>query len=89
MKLIVPTVALSVVSGATTVYAQTVRERTIEEIKTEAQARAERGGYPLIGLDPADVLVELGHRRVVGGQEDMIVDVAAELAAARIGAESG
>ena len=30
-------------------------ERTIEEIKTEAQARAERGGYPLIGLDPADV----------------------------------
>lgn len=30
-------------------------ERTIEEIKTEAQARAERGNYPLIGLDPADV----------------------------------
>lgn len=32
-----------------------VPERTIEEIKTEAQARAERGNYPLIGLDPADV----------------------------------
>jgi 4-hydroxy 2-oxovalerate aldolase len=32
------------------------------------------------GLDTADVLVELGRRRVVGGQEDMIVDVAAELA---------
>jgi 4-hydroxy 2-oxovalerate aldolase len=32
------------------------------------------------GLDPADILVELGHRKVVGGQEDMIVDVAAELA---------
>lgn len=30
-------------------------ERTIEEIKAEAQARAERGNYPLIGLDPADV----------------------------------
>jgi esterase FrsA len=55
MKPIVPTVALSVVFGTTTVYAQTVRERTIEEIKIEAQARAERGGYPLIGLDPADV----------------------------------
>ena len=41
------------------------------------------------GLDPADVLVELGNRRAVGGQEDMIVDVAAELAAARIGAEYG
>ena len=30
-------------------------ERTIDEIRTEAQARAERGNYPLIGLDPADV----------------------------------
>ena len=43
MKLIVPTVALSLVFGTSTVYAQTVRERTIEEIKIEAQARAERG----------------------------------------------
>ena len=31
------------------------RERTIEEIKTEAVHRAEVGQYPLIGLDPADV----------------------------------
>ena len=30
-------------------------DRTIEEIKTEAQARAEIGRYPLVGLDPADV----------------------------------
>src|ERR1700733_5141448 len=30
-------------------------ERTIHEIKVEAQARAERGAYPLIGLDPKDV----------------------------------
>jgi dienelactone hydrolase len=30
-------------------------ERTIDEIRTEAQARADRGNYPLIGLDPADV----------------------------------
>jgi esterase FrsA len=30
-------------------------ERTIDEIKVEAQARAERKNYPLIGLDPADV----------------------------------
>ena len=30
-------------------------KRTIEGIKTEAQARAERGNYPLIGLDLADV----------------------------------
>ncbi|MBR1673217.1 MAG: 4-hydroxy-2-oxovalerate aldolase [Fretibacterium sp.] len=28
------------------------------------------------GLNPRDILVELGRRRMVGGQEDMIVDVA-------------
>ncbi|ATY85274.1 4-hydroxy-2-oxovalerate aldolase [Kyrpidia spormannii] len=31
-------------------------------------------------VDARDILVELGKRKVVGGQEDMIVDVAAELA---------
>jgi 4-hydroxy 2-oxovalerate aldolase len=31
------------------------------------------------GLIPRDILVELGKRRMVGGQEDMIVDVAYEL----------
>jgi esterase FrsA len=41
------------VSAATS--AQPAPERTIEEIKIEAQARAERGAYPLIGMDPSDV----------------------------------
>jgi len=36
-------------------YSQERRERTIDEIKTEAIHRAEVGQYPLIGLDPADV----------------------------------
>jgi esterase FrsA len=31
------------------------KERTIEEIRTEAIKRSENGMYPLIGLDPADV----------------------------------
>ncbi len=31
------------------------RERTLDEIKTEAIHRAENGMYPLIGLDPGDV----------------------------------
>lgn len=31
-------------------------------------------------LDPRDILAELGRRRLVGGQEDMIVDVAYQLA---------
>ena len=33
------------------------------------------------GVDAREVLVELGERRMVGGQEDMIIDVAADLAA--------
>ena len=32
------------------------------------------------GLNPRDILIELGRRRMVGGQEDMIVDVAYHLA---------
>jgi esterase FrsA len=35
--------------------AQQQKERTLDEIKTEAIKRAENGMYPLIGLDPADV----------------------------------
>ncbi len=31
-------------------------------------------------VSPRDILVELGRRRIVGGQEDMIIDVAYELA---------
>ncbi len=35
------------------------------------------------GIDTRDILVELGKRRMVGGQEDMIVDVALDMIAER------
>jgi len=38
-----------------TAFPQERRERTLDEIKTEAIHRAENGMYRLIGLDPADV----------------------------------
>ena len=31
------------------------------------------------GVDTKDILLELGRRKVVGGQEDMIIDVAVQL----------
>jgi len=37
-------------------------------------------------LDPRDILVELGRRKAVAGQEDWILDVAQDLAEARCGA---
>ncbi|MCK1992944.1 4-hydroxy-2-oxovalerate aldolase [Peribacillus muralis] len=43
---------------------------------------AERAGKRF-GIEPRDILLELGKRKAVGGQEDMILDVAAELARGR------
>src|SRR5229473_2605861 len=47
-------VILLVLAFANAAIAQQ-KERTLDEIKTEAIKRAENGMYPLIGLDPADV----------------------------------
>src|SRR5437870_13765014 len=40
---------------STLAFSQVASERELDEITTEAVARAEQGRYPLIGLDPADV----------------------------------
>jgi 4-hydroxy 2-oxovalerate aldolase len=45
-----------------------------------AERASERYDIPAV-----EILVELGRRRMVGGQEDMIVDVALDLAASRTG----
>ena len=48
-----------------------------------AQRAAER-----YGVSQSEILLELGRRKVVGGQEDMIIDVALELAAKHLEQES-
>jgi len=47
--------SLLVLLAASAVFAQAQKERTLDEIKTEAMKRAENGMYPLIGLEPVDV----------------------------------
>ena len=58
-----PFIVLLALSGAPNIMAQQQpqKERTLDEIKTEALKRAENGMYPLIGLDPADVREAFSH----------------------------
>jgi len=49
--------------------AQPQKERTLDEIKTEALKRAENGMYPLIGLDPADVREAFSHINTTDNDE--------------------
>ena len=41
------------------------------------------------GVSQAEILLELGRRKAVGGQEDMIIDVALELAGRKAEQEAG
>jgi len=43
---------------------------------------AERASHTY-GIDTRDILVEVGRRGLVGGQEDMMIDVALDLAGGR------
>ena len=48
-------VLAAVMACSSTGWGQQRTERTLDEIKAEAVHRSEVGGYPLIGIDPADV----------------------------------
>ena len=48
-------VAAGVLAWGGSAAAQTAPQRTLEELKTEAQARADRNAYPLAGLKPDEV----------------------------------
>ena len=43
----------------------------------------------MYGIDPREILMELGRRKMVGGQEDMIISVAYELSQQREVAKNG
>jgi len=66
MRVIPSTKSASIVSGLAGVFSGFVKH--VERISLQ------------YGVDPRDVFFELGRRKVVGGQEDMIVEVAIELA---------
>ncbi|HEX7967144.1 MAG TPA: alpha/beta fold hydrolase [Stellaceae bacterium] len=57
MSALVPITLLAAVAVLASVpaMAQVPPQRTLEELKAEAQARADRNGYPLIGLKPEEV----------------------------------
>jgi 4-hydroxy 2-oxovalerate aldolase len=69
MKVIPSTRSASIVSGLAGVFSGFVKH--VERISLQ------------YGVDPRDVFFELGKRKVVGGQEDMIVEVAMNLAEKR------
>ena len=56
-------------------------DRCASSLKERAELSAERAAERY-GVSQADILLELGRRKAVGGQEDMIIDVAIELARA-------
>ncbi|HET7107709.1 MAG TPA: alpha/beta hydrolase [Candidatus Acidoferrum sp.] len=56
-------------ASATRAQQQPQKERTLDEIKSEAIKRAENGMYPLIGLDPSDVREAFSHINTTDNDE--------------------
>lgn len=66
MKSLPATKSLNIISGLAGVFSGFVKH--VERISTQ------------FNVDPRDIFFELGNRKAVGGQEDMIVEVAMQLA---------
>jgi esterase FrsA len=62
-------VMLVVLGVAPAAAQQMPPQRTLEELKAEAQARADRNGYPLIGLKPDEVREALGRLKSLDRDE--------------------
>ena len=63
------TVGLALAAALALVPTAPAQERTLEELKTEAQARANRGAYPLEGLNPEEVREALGRLTSLDGDQ--------------------
>lgn len=64
----VKTAGLAIVA-ALLVVSKGTADRTLEELKAEAQARADRGAYPLEGLNPNEVREALGRLTSLDGDQ--------------------
>jgi hypothetical protein len=62
-------IALATVAFGHAAVAQIAPPRTIEELKAETQARADRNGYPLIGITPADTRAALADIKTLDRDE--------------------
>ncbi|MGO8918371.1 MAG: alpha/beta hydrolase family protein [Stellaceae bacterium] len=60
-------IAVSLALGIGAAAAQIAPQRTLEELKAEAQARTDRNAYPLIGLKPEEVREALGRLTSLDG----------------------
>jgi esterase FrsA len=67
-RLVLATV-MALIALAPGAYAQIAPPRTIEELKAETQARADRNAYPLIGIKPADARAALAEIKTLDRDE--------------------
>ena len=68
-RVVLAAAALAVIALAPVARAQIAPPRTIEELKAETQARADRNAYPLIGIKPADARAALAEIKTLDRDE--------------------